>query len=123
MNGIGFAGMELGSAISSDNGNQLRSLAKTDEREALIQATRQFESMFINMMLKSMRKSVSESSLLDNQTTNMFRDMHDTELSQKLASGGGLGLTDQVVGQLLRREGFEATDTLTHLQNRPLSQK
>ncbi len=123
MNEVGSVGMELGSTIVSDHGNQLRSLAKTDEREALIQATRQFESMFINMMMKSMRKSVSESSLLDNQTTNMFRDMHDTELSQKLASQGGLGLTEQVVGQLLQREGYSPADTVTHLQNRPLPSK
>ncbi|PWW41710.1 flagellar protein FlgJ [Idiomarina loihiensis] len=76
---------------------------KADDKEALMEAAQQFEAIFLNMVMGSMRKAnavFEEDNLLDNRYTNMYRDMYDQQLTSELSNQGSLGLAELMVKQL-----------------------
>ncbi|OON61013.1 flagellar rod assembly protein/muramidase FlgJ [Massilia sp. KIM] len=78
---------------------ELKQGAKAGSPGALKEAATQFEAMFINMMMKSMRDATPQEGMLDNQQTKMFTSMLDQQTSQNLAKRG-MGLADVLVRQL-----------------------
>src|SRR5512142_2451053 len=68
----------------------LRHTVRTSPEEGLKQVSRQFEAMFMSMVLKSMREASPSSGLIDGQNEKVYRSMLDQQLSQNL-SGRGLG--------------------------------
>jgi Rod binding domain-containing protein len=76
------------------------------EARQLREAAVEFESLLMNMMVKSMRSSVPESDLFGDQShVRMYEEMRDTELSKVMAHQGGLGLAEMIVQQFAGREG------------------
>lgn len=70
-------------------------------QKKLKDACKGFESMFIQMMWKEMRKTVPENSLFgESDGEKIFRDMLDTEMSDRMSEAGGLGLADVMYKQL-----------------------
>ena len=81
----------------------LKNEAKTQAPTALKEAARQFESLFTQMLLKSMReanKSFGEDSLFGSDQADMYQDMFDDQIAMQLSKGKGLGLADMLVRQL-----------------------
>lgn len=72
----------------------------TSEQEALSEAARQFESIFMKMMLKSMRDTVPESDLINNDKTRFYQSMYDDQISLDLTKRGNLGLANMIIQQL-----------------------
>ena len=64
----------------------------------------QFESIFINMMLKSMRNATQRSGLMDSQAGRMYESMFDQEVSLHLAKNGSLGLAEKIKSQIQRNQ-------------------
>jgi len=88
-----------GLAIDANSINGLRSSAKQNSPEALKGAAKQFEAMFLNMVMKSMRDATPQDGPFDNQQTKMFTSMLDQQMSQNLAQRG-VGLADVLIRQL-----------------------
>jgi flagellar protein FlgJ len=86
-------------ALDTKSLGDLKQSAKAGSPEALKGAATQFEAMFINMMMKSMRDATPQDGMLDNQQTKTFTTMLDQQMSQKLAKRG-IGLADVLVRQL-----------------------
>ncbi|HEU4852622.1 MAG TPA: flagellar assembly peptidoglycan hydrolase FlgJ [Telluria sp.] len=86
-------------ALDSRGLGQLRQSAKENSPEALRGAATQFEAMFINMMMKSMRDATPQEGVMDNQQTKTFTTMLDQQLSQTMAKRG-IGLADMLVRQM-----------------------
>lgn len=86
-------------ALDTNSLNGLRQSAKDGSPAALKEAATQFEAMFINMMMKSMRDASGQEGLMDNQQTKTFTTMLDQQTSQNLAKRG-VGLADVLVRQL-----------------------
>ena len=86
-------------ALDTNSLNGLRQSAKDGSPAALKEAATQFEAMFINMMMKSMRDATPQEGLMDNQQTKTFTTMLDQQMSQNLAKRG-VGLADVLVRQL-----------------------
>jgi flagellar protein FlgJ len=82
----------------------LKQSAKAGSPEALKGAATQFEAMFINMMMKSMRDATPQDGMLDNQQTKMFTTMLDQQMSQNMAKRG-VGLADMLIRQLSKSRG------------------
>ncbi|GGX50573.1 flagellar assembly peptidoglycan hydrolase FlgJ [Saccharospirillum salsuginis] len=82
--------------------NSVKQAARKDDPEALKVVAKQFESMFISMVLKSMREAtdVMASDMLSSNETKFYRDMHDQQLSLSMAESGGYGLADTLYQQL-----------------------
>ncbi len=88
-------------AIDTQSLAQLRAQAKSSPDQALKVAAQQFEAVFMNMMLKSMREATPQDGMMDSDQTRMFTSMLDSQLSQNM-SGKGIGLADMLVKQLSR---------------------
>ncbi len=71
----------------------------------------QFESIFLQMALKSMRDATPEGGLFTDSTTKTFQSMYDQELVQML-SGKGLGLAGEVARQLKTGAGVGSEQTI-----------
>ncbi|MBL1273521.1 MAG: flagellar assembly peptidoglycan hydrolase FlgJ [Oceanospirillales bacterium] len=83
--------------------NALKSGARDDKQAALEEVARQFESIFLSEMLKSMRKAgdvFSEGNYLNSTQSEFYRDMFDSQMSLTMAGGHGTGLADALVRQL-----------------------
>jgi flagellar protein FlgJ len=83
----------------------LKREASAQTPEALRETARQFESLFTNMMLKSMRDASGEDSLFGSDQQDFYQDMFDQQLSAQLSKGKGLGLADMLVRQLMQGAG------------------
>ncbi|NUF27937.1 flagellar assembly peptidoglycan hydrolase FlgJ [Gilliamella sp. ESL0254] len=79
--------------------NQLKRSAINGSSESVKQVAKQFESLFINMMMQSMRKAVPESGLFSQSATQLFTSMFDQQIAQQ-AAGKGFGLADIITKQL-----------------------
>jgi len=86
-------------ALDANGLSDLKQSAKAGSPEALKGAATQFEAMFINMMMKSMRDATPQDGLMDSQETKTYTTMLDQQMSQKLAKKG-IGLADVLVRQL-----------------------
>ncbi|WOT06237.1 flagellar assembly peptidoglycan hydrolase FlgJ [Shewanella youngdeokensis] len=83
--------------------DSLRSGARKGEDGALKEVAQQFEGIFVQMLMSSMRaaNAVFESdSPLNSQYTKFYEQMHDQQMSLNLSSEGMLGLADLMVQQL-----------------------
>ncbi|KGM08189.1 Flagellar protein FlgJ [Methylophaga thiooxydans] len=82
--------------------NQLRYQAtqSQDDQQTMRQVAAQFESLFVNMMLKSMRQASLGEGIFDSDQSKMYQDMSDQQLASDLSSRGGLGLQDVIFRQL-----------------------
>ena len=85
----------------------LRQAAKANDPAALKTAATQFEAMFINMMMKSMRDATPQDGMLDSQQGKMFTSMLDQQTSQNLAKRG-TGLADVLIRQLSQTANNQA---------------
>jgi flagellar protein FlgJ len=87
-------------ALDTQGLDKLRLQAKESPDKALKGAAQQFEQVFLNMMLKSMREASPQDGMFDNEQTKMFTGMLDQQLAQSMSSGHGVGLADVMVRQL-----------------------
>ena len=79
--------------------DKLRAQAKQAPAQALKGVAQQFESVFLNMMLKSMRDATPQDGVFDSEQTKMFTGMLDQQLAQNLSTKG-VGLADIIAKQL-----------------------
>ncbi|EME0895973.1 flagellar assembly peptidoglycan hydrolase FlgJ [Vibrio parahaemolyticus] len=86
---------------------------KDGEQEALHAATRQFESIFTSMMLKSMREANEgfESNIMNSQNEKFYRQMLDEQMASELSANGSMGLADMIVAQLTAGQGNDKSET------------
>ncbi len=93
----------------------LRGQANQNNPEALKQTAQQFEGIFIQMMLKSMRdaNSVMKSDLNESHEMNTYQDMYDKELSVQMSKRNQLGCADMIVKQVSQSKPAPNTTNLT----------
>ena len=73
---------------------ELRGQAQQNQDKALKESAQQFEGLFIQMMMKSMREASMKDE--ENQSSGMdtFENMFDKEISVQMAKRGALGVAD-----------------------------
>ncbi len=79
----------------------LKRAAHNEDERALKEVAKQFEAVFLQMVLKSMRDAgkAFESGMLDSDQMDMYQGMFDQQLSLSLGDKG-VGLADMIVKQL-----------------------
>jgi peptidoglycan hydrolase FlgJ len=106
---MAISGTDISSlAIDSQSLDKLRLQAKQTPDKALQAAAKQFESVFLNMMLKSMRDATPQDGEFDSEQTKMFTGMLDQQLAQAMATRG-VGLADVMVKQLGHNQATSTT--------------
>jgi flagellar protein FlgJ len=88
-------------ALNPKSLDSLRLQAKQDNgKESVRAAAQQFESYFLQMMLRTMRQTLSQDGPFDSQETRMFSEMFDQQVAQSISQSKGLGLADMLVQQM-----------------------
>lgn len=86
-------------ALDMQGMQDLQRLGRQDPQAGLRAAAEQFEAIFVQMMLKSMREATPRSDLFDSSQTRFYESLMDQQWAQHMA-GRGVGLADQLVEQL-----------------------
>ena len=86
---------------------KLRTEANATPDKAIRGAAKQFETLFINQLLKSMRDATPQDGIMDSDQTRMYTGMLDQQLAQAM-SNRGIGLADVMVKQLSKGSGTAA---------------
>jgi peptidoglycan hydrolase FlgJ len=74
---------------------------KTKDLAALRKSSQEFEALLLMEMLKAMRKSVPDGGLFEKDTsTELFRDMLDSETAKTASRGKGLGIGEAMYKQM-----------------------
>ncbi|MHA6183720.1 flagellar assembly peptidoglycan hydrolase FlgJ [Pseudomonas mohnii] len=88
-----------GFALDVQGLEQLKRRSHQDAGGGLKEASKQFEALFLQMMLKSMRGAIPKSEMSSDSQTEMYTEMLDQQWAQSL-SGKGIGLAEQLTRQL-----------------------
>ncbi len=96
MDNVRAAGLNKAFPTSGDNLKASRAKAARLKKAAV-----DFEALFINHMLKTMRSTISKSGLLgDGMREDVYTSLFDWEISKVMASSRGLGLGEMLTGDL-----------------------
>ena len=97
------------SYLDFDGLGQLKGQARKDAKGALRETAQQFEALFLQMMMKSMRESIVKSEMSESNTMETFEGMFDKEVSVQLAKKNSMGLADMLVKNLEQQQANIAT--------------
>jgi flagellar protein FlgJ len=86
----------------------LKRQAREDQAGTVEQVARQFESLFVQMMVKQMRQASFGDSLFGNSQSQFARDMYDQQLAVHLTEKRGLGMAKLLRNQLGLEEAEQA---------------
>lgn len=89
-------------ALDMTGFQRLQHTARIDPEAGVNGAAQQFEALFIQMMMKSMRDATPSSGLMNSSATDTYQSMLDQQWSQVMASRG-MGLAEMLVEQLERQ--------------------
>ena len=99
---LAFDGKDIG---------KLQQAAKQNSPDAIKASAKQFEALFMNMIMKSMREATPQDGLLDNSETKTYTAMMDQKVSENLAKRG-VGLADVLFRQLSAKAATPPTGPL-----------
>ncbi len=88
----------------------LKARAAKDSTAALAETAEKFEGIFLQMMLKSMRKTTSGEGIFDSEQSRFYQDMFDDQIAQDLAKRGQVGIAEMLVRQLSPKESIEGKE-------------
>ena len=79
------------------------------------EVAKQFEAIFVQMMMKSMRDTVEEGGLLNDDSMRFYQDMMDQQLSIDLSRQDGIGLAKTIERQLSPEMSASASSVILGL--------
>lgn len=91
---------------------KLKNDARKESPEALKEVAKQFESIFINNVLKGMREAKLAEGIMDNDQSKFYNDMYDQQLAVHLAGKPGIGLADLIVKQMRKEQPEDKQEKL-----------
>lgn len=99
-------------AINASDLGALRREARGQGEQAIKQVAQQFESLFVQTMLKSMRAaSIGDGGMFSNGATKQYRQLFDQQMAMQVSQGEGMGLASMVERQILAQRGHSPADT------------
>ncbi|MDB5813527.1 MAG: flagellar rod assembly protein/muramidase FlgJ [Rhodocyclales bacterium] len=84
----------------------LKRSAHDNSPEAIKATAKQFEGVFLQLVLKSLRDTVPKDGMLDSDSTRFYEEMGDQQMAAVLAQRGGVGLAAALEKQLMRQAGL-----------------
>ena len=104
INNINRVNRDISEFKKANQDNPFGNNIKGEDRKDLHEACRGFESIFLDAMLKSMRKTIPEDKLFgDGNGMDIYTSMHDQYLAQNISeNGSGIGLEDFFYKQIAK---------------------
>jgi len=94
-----------GLTIDARSLSALQKTAGSDPKAAIKETSKQFEALFMQQLMKSMRENTMSSGLFENQGSQLGTEMLDTQYANKMSGLKG-GLADVIAKQLERQMGI-----------------
>jgi flagellar protein FlgJ len=115
------ASMTSSNALAADARSlaNLKMQAGSNSAAAIQETAKQFESLFMRELLKSMREATMKSGMLDNQGSDLGTDLLDQQFAVQMSGQKG-GLSELIAQQLSRQMGVADPKATTALPT-PLS--
>jgi flagellar protein FlgJ len=103
----------ISNALAADASslNNLKLQAGKSSPEAIKEAAKQFESLFMRELIKSMREATMKSGMLESPGGNLGADLLDQQYAVQMSGQPG-GLSELIAAQLSRQMGISPTDSL-----------
>ena len=106
--------------------NQLKNEMQSGENkdaEELKELAKQFESIFVNLLIKSMRDTLPKDGLISSHSLDMYQSLFDEEVANEMAKskGQGVGLADVLYSQLSRMNEADSDTEKPQKELKPLS--
>ncbi|MEJ2632701.1 MAG: flagellar assembly peptidoglycan hydrolase FlgJ [Acidihalobacter sp.] len=76
--------------------DSLKAAARAQTPAAKVEAAKQFEALFIQMMLKSMRDATPHDSLFGSSQERLYQGLYDHQIALNMAQGQGIGLRSMI---------------------------
>ncbi|MBD9500024.1 flagellar assembly peptidoglycan hydrolase FlgJ [Pseudomonas sp. BGr12] len=116
----GTSTTDSGSYSDLNRLSAMKTGANRDSAGNIRKVAQEFESLFMNEMLKSMRSAnevFAKDNPMNSEAAKQYQDMYDHQLSVSLATQGhGIGLADVLVKQMEKMQGVR------HTGNNPFAQ-
>ena len=92
---------------------QLKAEAGKQTPEAIRETARQFEALFMQIMLKSMREASPGDGMFDSEQVGFYRELYDRQIALELVKGQGLGIADLLATRLGLEDRPQGADAVT----------
>ena len=99
----------------------LKAKATTRPEDASKGVAQQFESLFLNLILKEMRKTVNRSGLLGSDAMETYEQMFDQQIALGMSRAGGIGLAPFIQQHMDKQAPMPPQTTAEVLQRRQFS--
>ena len=116
----------LFSQLTEKNLEGMRNQSKfghIDSEKDMEKVARDFESVFVNKLLESMRKAVPKSGLLDSSALDMYQSLMDQEMAKELGKQKGMGMGEMVYNDLSRMNKLLRGEAFPTPLAQPINQK
>lgn len=91
--------------FDGSNLSAIKRLTRQSDPAGVKAAAQQFEALFLNMMLKSMREAMPRDDPMNSDQQRMYESLLDQQLSQVMATrGNGTGLAVMIEKQLMPQQ-------------------
>jgi len=109
--------------LDTKTAQDLRTRMQQDPKAGLQEAARQFEGMFLQMVMKSMRDATPPDGLMNSDATRFYTSVLDQQLASQLGANGQLGFARLIEMQLgnYARGGAAAATLTAELAGAPLA--
>ena len=91
---------QIGAATDFSRFSAMRAEARRDPNQSFTAVAKEFEALFIQLMLKASREATNESGLFNSRELKIFREMLDQQVALAMAEQGGLGFETVLRSQL-----------------------
>ena len=96
----------IGDLDTSKIGNLKKNSKELKDAESIKKSAKEFEAIFLELVLKSMRNTVEKSDLFDGGNgEDIFRQLLDSEYAKTMADQGTTGIAQAIEKQLLSAYG------------------
>jgi flagellar protein FlgJ len=98
--------------FDGSNLSAIKRLTRQSDPAGIKAAAQQFEALFVNMMLKSMRDATPRDETMGSDQQRMYESLLDQQLSQVMATrGNGTGLAAMIEKQLMSPQSPDLSQT------------
>jgi len=104
--------MKIDVSLSNIKNNQVKFLndlkykIKNHSGKYELEVAREVESLFIQILLKSMRNSLTEDNLLDSNQSRLYTEVYDQQISKEMTKKG-IGLTNIILKQIQQQKSYK----------------
>ena len=97
--------MDVNTALGAAQAKALPRVPQTQDIEKLRKTAQDFEAVFLSQMLKPMFEGIeAEAPFGGGPAEDMYRSLMVDEYGKSIAKSGGIGIADQVMGEMLRMQ-------------------